>query len=152
VDTRHRLLSLAVAAATLVAVPAASACTVPTTRAASATRLVSYSASGGIAGRSVLMKVSSTGRVLRSQSPIVTCGPSLNYTMTARQLTKLKALIRAAKLSTLKRSYSNYLVSDAITETVKVPGVPDVSVSTGASGVPSRLNQLLAYLQRLSDR
>jgi hypothetical protein len=109
--------------------------------------LVGFSESGGIAGRAVRLEVDEAGRVVERRVGHRT----VSFRITASELRRLGAAIRAAPLTGLRRSYAPdppVGIADGITETVTRHG-RSVSVSTGASGVPRRLTRLIDALSAL---
>ncbi|HEU0317777.1 MAG TPA: hypothetical protein VFR49_10635, partial [Solirubrobacteraceae bacterium] len=95
--------------------------------------------------RSLEVDVSGRVRELRLSAP------TLSFRLTARQLAKLRAAIRAAPLTGLRPSYvppANLVVMDGGTDTVTRSG-RTVSVAAGAAGVPARLTRLLDALMAL---
>ena len=133
---RRESLALAVLAAVVIAAPSQAS-----------SRLIGFAEAGGIAGRGVSLGIDETGRVVERRVGM----PTITFRVPAGQLRKLRAAIRAAPLTGLRRSYAPappIVVADGITETVTRHG-RSVSVSTGATGVPRRLTRLLDTLSAL---
>jgi hypothetical protein len=110
-------------------------------------RLVAFDEAGGIAGRAVSLTVVETGQVIERRVG----RPRITFRIPAERLRKLRAAIRAAPLTGLRRSYAPkppIVIADGITETVTRRG-RSVSVSTGATGVPRRLTRLIDALSVL---
>jgi hypothetical protein len=149
------ILLFGVLGAFVVVPPVASACVTPYSAAVKpATRLIRYTTSQATNPIQKLdLNVNSRGRVTRVRFPPIVCGSPSNYTLTTRQLTKLKTLISSARFSSLSSSYTASIpITGGKTETVKVPGVATVAIGPQAKGVPSRLTKLLVFLRALGSR
>ncbi len=110
-------------------------------------RLIIFTQQPLRAGVARRLEVDVSGRVRERRL----AAPTLSFRLTPHQLAKLRAAIRAAPLSGLRRSYvpaANVVVMDGGTDTVTRNG-RSVSVAAGAAGVPARLTRLLSALTAL---
>lgn len=115
-----------------------------TTATAEAKQLVRFDVVGGLAGRFDRLRIDSD----RSAKQTDNRGRSDRYTVSSKQLRALKRELKAARFSSLKRSYRpKYVVSDGISQTVTYRG-RSVTVSTG-SQFPARLHKVIRRLGRL---
>lgn len=115
------------------------------TATAEAKRLVRYDISGGLAGASERLLIARDGTARQSDSR---SGDDHRFMLSAKQLRGLRRDLKAARFSTLKRSYQpDYVVNDGVTETVTYKG-RSISVYTGAK-FPVRLHRVLRRLGRL---
>jgi hypothetical protein len=112
---------------------------------AAAKRLVRYDVGGGLAGRSSELIIDRDGSARQTDSFSDT---AQHFTVSAKQLRKLKQELKAARWSSLKRSYSpDHIVNDGISESVTYK---HKSVFVGQEAkVPDRLEPVLRRLRRL---
>ncbi len=110
-------------------------------------RLITFSQDAIFAGTARSLEVDVAGRARERR----VAASTLTFRLTAGQLARLRAAIRAAPLGGLRPSYvppPNLVVMDGGTETVTRNG-RSVSVATGAAHVPRRLTRLLGALTAL---
>jgi len=116
------------------------------TASAEAKQLVRYDVGGGIAGMSERLTVARDGKARQTDNRR---GDERRFTLSAKQLRRLRRDLKNARFKTLKRSYRpKRVVNDGIGQTVTYKG-RSVSVSTGAT-YPARLGRLLERLARLT--
>ena len=127
--------------AALVAVLAFTAATAT----AEAKQFVRYNVGGGLAGLSGALTVARDGTARQTGNRD---GDDRDFTLTAKQMSRLRRDLKHARFKTLKRSYGpKYTVNDGVSESVTYKG-RTVFVSTGAE-YPARLQRLLRRLGRL---
>jgi hypothetical protein len=117
------------------------------TASAEAKQLVRYDVSGGIAGMSEHLTVSTGGTARQTGKRTSPTSSKVS----SKEFRGLKHDLKAARFKSLKKSYRpRYVVNDGITQTVTYKG-HTVSVSTG-SKAPKRLQPVLERLGRLLQR
>jgi hypothetical protein len=130
-----RRLALVLALVAVLAAPAS----------AGAKRLVRYDVGGGLAGRSSELVVDRDGSARQTDSFRDT---TQRFTLSAKQLSRLKRDLKAARWSSLKRTYdTKYPVLDGISESATYKG--KTVVVTQNAKAPKRLERVLRRLSRL---
>jgi hypothetical protein len=115
------------------------------TATAEAKQLVRYNVGGGLAGLSGQLSVARDGTARQTGNRR---SDDHRFTLTAKQLDRLRRDLKNARFKTLERAYQpNYPVNDGVGESVTYKG-RSVSVYTGAK-YPARLQRLLRRLSRL---
>ena len=115
------------------------------TATAEAKQLVRYQFGGGLAGISGALTVARDGAAHQTGNR---SADEHHFTLTAKQLSRLRRDLKRARIKTLKRSYSpGAVVNDGVAQSVTYKG-RTVFVSTGAK-YPARLHRLLRRLGRL---
>ena len=115
------------------------------TATAEAKQLVRYQVGGGLAGISGQLTVARDRTASQTGNRR---GDDHRFTLTAKQMSRLRRDLKHARFKSLKRSYSpKYIVNDGVSQSVTYKG-RTVYVSTGAK-YPARLQRLLRRLDGL---
>jgi hypothetical protein len=116
---------------------------VPGAASAEAKQLTRYEVGGGIAGRFDRLVVATTGKADQTGD-----SGEHHWTVSSKRLRGLKRALKAAKFSTLKRSYRpKAIVFDGTVQSIRYRG-KTVTVSSGAE-IPKRLGTVIARLARI---